>query len=82
MKREWKGKEGRWRCELEPRGRLFVLNMEDIDEFLVMASDKEYSRLPLKGECFSRYIFRLHLSNGQKCPFFLTFSIDNCNCLC
>ena len=57
MKREWKGKERGWRCELEPRGRLFVLNMEDIDEFLVVASDKEYSRLFPLGRVFFEVYF-------------------------
>ncbi len=69
-KREWKGKERGWRCELEPRGRLFVLNMEDIDEFLVMASDKEYSRLPLRESVFRSIFFVCAFQMDRNVHFF------------
>ena len=47
-----------------------MLNMEDIDEFLVMASDKEYSRLPLRESVFRGIFFVCTFQMDRNVHFF------------
>lgn len=47
-----------------------MLNMEDIDEFLVMASDKEYSRLPLRESVFRSIFFVCAFQMDRNVHFF------------